>query len=185
MPVVRNRARRTSWLLGRKSLTNNLSRSKKKLKERSACEVTQRRGGHELAQIVLQRIFITPHSCLLDSAIRPHILERSLVFDWDGFEGVQVSLFHNEWEVNLRERGVRTWAGGHLTSGAYLEAGEIKAKTHCCILKFERDLELLHRIHNHPQAIDDVLEDDDSPFGLFVLGEAIPSVDQSHLLQNS
>jgi hypothetical protein len=57
-------------------------------------------------------------------------------------------------------------------------------KTHCCVVVLEGDLELFHRVNNHPQAVDDVLEDDDAPFGFLVLGEAIPRVDQAHLLQD-
>lgn len=45
IPVVRNRARKTSWLLGRKSRLNSRSRSMKKLQKGSACESVQGRGG--------------------------------------------------------------------------------------------------------------------------------------------
>lgn len=49
-------------------------------------------------------------------------------------------------------------------------------------LVLERDLELLHGIAKHLEAIEDVVEDDDPPLLLFVLIEAILGIDQSHLL---
>lgn len=56
--------------------------------------------------------------------------------------------------------------------------------THRSILVLEANAEFVHRIDTHPQAVQDIVEDDNTPFLLLVLGEAILCVDQSHLLQN-
>lgn len=56
--------------------------------------------------------------------------------------------------------------------------------THSCIFKLERNIELIHCIDDPPKTIDDILEDDETPFLLFVLRESVPGVDQSHLLQD-
>lgn len=56
--------------------------------------------------------------------------------------------------------------------------------THRGILVLEANIEFLHRIDAHPQTVQDIVEDNDPPFLLFILAESIFCVDQSHLLQD-
>ncbi len=57
-------------------------------------------------------------------------------------------------------------------------------RTNRSIIILEGDIKLFHCIDTHPQAVEDIVEDDDAPFLLLVLGEAIFCIDQSHLLQD-
>jgi TM2 domain-containing membrane protein YozV len=56
--------------------------------------------------------------------------------------------------------------------------------THWSIIVFEPDSKLIHSINCHPKTIKYVVEDNDPPFLLLVLGKSILGVDQFHLLQN-
>jgi hypothetical protein len=56
--------------------------------------------------------------------------------------------------------------------------------THRSILVLKWDTQIAHRVGCHSQTIENVVEDDNAPFLLLVLGESILCVDQSHLLQN-
>jgi hypothetical protein len=59
---------------------------------------------------------------------------------------------------------VKTWLGA-LTGGL----GRGGNYTHCGIFILERNVKVLHSVDRHPQAIENVVEDDDSPFLLLVL----------------
>ena len=81
---------------------------------------------------------------------------------------------HDDWEMDL---------GTLVEPGARLADGQGMINTHCGVFVLEWDVELLHSIYRHPQAVEDVVEYNDPPFLLLVLGEAILGVNQSHLLQ--
>ena len=85
---------------------------------------------------------------------------------------MKVLLFHDNWEVNLCNR---------LVSDLLQIVIE---DTHSSIIMLKRNVELFHRIDDHSQTIYDVLENDNPPFFLFVLREAVLGVDQSHLFKN-
>ena len=73
IPVVRNRVRRISWSVGRKSLANSRSMSWKKLLavSRSATESLV----YLLAQIVMQGILVALQYCQLHALVCPQAIE--------------------------------------------------------------------------------------------------------------
>jgi hypothetical protein len=55
--------------------------------------------------------------------------------------------------------------------------GDQSLETYSGAFVLEADAKLLHRVDRHPQSIEDIVEDDDTPFLLLVFGEAIFGVD--------
>lgn len=81
---------------------------------------------------------------------------------------------HDDREMDL---GMLAEPGGSLADGQEIN------DTHCGVFGFEGNVELLHSIYRHPQAVENVVEYDNPPLLLLILGEAILGVNQSHLLQ--
>lgn len=120
----------------------------------------------------MQRELISSLDGSLYSWISPHVLESSEVFGGDRFIWKEVLLLHDCWQVCLPEASI------------LISYGAMHECTYRSILIFKINFEFLHRIDAHPQAVEDIVEDDHPPFLLLVLGEAIFCVYQSHLLQD-
>lgn len=70
-----------------------------------------------------------------------------------------------------------------LVDPSLLETDHGRWHAYSSIVELKCDTKLVHSVNRHPQTVQNVVEDDDPPFLLFVLGESILCVYQSHLLQ--